>query len=605
MLRISRYLSKEEVGQLVVGLLFVVGQVWLDLRLPDYMSDITTLVQTPGSQMRDIWIAGGKMLLVSLGSVLCAVATGFIAARVAASFGQRLRSLEFSSVESFGPEEMGRFSTASLITRSTNDITQIQTFITMGLLLLVRAPIMAVWALVKIAGKGFEWTLATGVAVLILMIAVAILMRMVLPKFRSMQRLTDNINDVARENLTGLRVVRAYNAEAYQERKFDEANRELTDTQLFTNRSMAVMMPLMNTVMNGLMLAVYWIGAYLIQNAGAADRLTLFSNMVVFSSYSVQVIMAFLLMSMVFVLLPRADVSARRVLEVIDTKPTVVSGARRGGEPGMRGTVEFRGVGFTYPGSREPMLRDVSFVARPGQTVAFIGSTGSGKSTLVNLVPRFYDATEGQVLVDGVDVRDYDIMSLRDRIGYVPQKSVLFSGTVSSNIAYGDRRRGVGVGGGEDGADLPVTENSAAADPERVRRAARIAQAEEFIDQMEGGYEARISQDGDNVSGGQKQRLSIARAVYRDPSILVFDDSFSALDFRTDRAVREALKARMSESTVLLVAQRVGTIMDADRIVVLDDGQVVGQGTHRELLATCEVYRQIAESQLTESELGA
>ena len=605
MLRISRYLSKGEVGQLVVGLLFVVGQVWLDLRLPDYMSDITTLVQTPGSQMRDIWIAGGKMLLVSLGSVLCAVATGFIAARVAASFGQRLRSLEFSSVESFGPEEMGRFSTASLITRSTNDITQIQTFITMGLLLLVRAPIMAVWALVKIAGKGFEWTLATGVAVLILMIAVAILMRMVLPKFRSMQRLTDNINDVARENLTGLRVVRAYNAEAYQERKFDEANRELTDTQLFTNRSMAVMMPLMNTVMNGLMLAVYWIGAYLIQNAGAADRLTLFSNMVVFSSYSVQVIMAFLLMSMVFVLLPRADVSARRVLEVIDTKPTVVSGARRGGEPGMRGTVEFRGVGFTYPGSREPMLRDVSFVARPGQTVAFIGSTGSGKSTLVNLVPRFYDATEGQVLVDGVDVRDYDIMSLRDRIGYVPQKSVLFSGTVSSNIAYGDRRRGVGVGAGEDGADLPVTENSAAADPERVRRAARIAQAEEFIDQMEGGYEARISQDGDNVSGGQKQRLSIARAVYRDPSILVFDDSFSALDFRTDRAVREALKARMSESTVLLVAQRVGTIMDADRIVVLDDGQVVGQGTHRELLATCEVYRQIAESQLTESELGA
>ena len=605
MLRISRYLSKGEVGQLVVGLLFVVGQVWLDLRLPDYMSDITTLVQTPGSQMRDIWIAGGKMLLGSLGSVLCAVATGFIAARVAASFGRRLRSLEFSSVESFGPEEMGRFSTASLITRSTNDITQIQTFITMGLLLLVRAPIMAVWALVKIAGKGFEWTLATGVAVLILMIAVAILMRMVLPKFRSMQRLTDNINDVARENLTGLRVVRAYNAEASQERKFDEANRELTDTQLFTNRSMAVMMPLMNTVMNGLMLAVYWIGAYLIRNAGAADRLTLFSNMVVFSSYSVQVIMAFLLMSMVFVLLPRADVSARRVLEVIDTKPTVVSGARRGGEPGMRGTVEFRGVGFTYPGSREPMLRDVSFVARPGQTVAFIGSTGSGKSTLVNLVPRFYDATEGQVLVDGVDVRDYDIMSLRDRIGYVPQKSVLFSGTVSSNIAYGDRRRGVGGVGVEDDADLPVTENSAAADPERVRRAARIAQAEEFIDQMEGGYEARISQDGDNVSGGQKQRLSIARAVYRDPSILVFDDSFSALDFRTDRAVREALKARMSESTVLLVAQRVGTIMDADRIVVLDDGQVVGQGTHRELLATCEVYRQIAESQLTESELGA
>ncbi|WP_300765623.1 ABC transporter ATP-binding protein [uncultured Bifidobacterium sp.] len=582
MFRISRYLSKGEVGQLALGLLFVVGQVWLDLRLPDYMSDITVLVETPGSQMRDIWVAGGKMLLVSLGSVLCAVITGFIAARVAASFGKRLRSMEFASVESFGPEEMGRFSTASLITRSTNDITQIQMFITMGLLLLVRAPIMAVWALIKIAGKGFEWTLATGVAVVILMAAVAILMWMVLPKFRSMQRLTDNINDVARENLTGLRVVRAYNAEEYEERKFAGANRDLTDTQLFTNRSMAIMMPLMNTVLNGLMLAVYWIGAYLIEEAGASDRLTLFSNMVVFSSYSVQVIMAFLLMSMVFVLLPRADVSARRVLEVIATKPAVVAGGRHDGEPGMSGTVEFRDVSFTYPGSREPMLRDVSFTARPGQTVAFIGSTGSGKSTLVNLVPRLYDVTGGQVLVDGVDVRDYDTESLRSRIGYVPQKSVLFKGTVASNICYG--------------ADVE--------DLDRVRRAAHVAQADEFIDRMDGGYDARISQGGENVSGGQKQRLSIARAVYRDPPILVFDDSFSALDFRTDRAVREALHERMSSATVLLVAQRVGTIMGADRIVVLDDGRVVGQGTHRDLLRTCPVYRQIAQSQLSESELG-
>ena len=604
MLKLLKNMRRKEVLMVLLCTVLVAVQVYFDLRLPDYMTDLTTLIKTSGATA-DILSVGVKMLGCTLASAVLAVGCGYLAAKAASGFSFTVREKLFRHVMDIGSEEMQDFSVASLITRTTNDITQIQMIVAMGLQVFIKAPITAVWAITKIAGKGVEWTEATGVAVLVLICMIAVIIIYAVPKFRRIQGLTDNLNRVTRENLTGLRVVRAYNAEAYQERKFDEANRELTDTQLFTNRSMAIMMPLMNTVMNGLMLAVYWIGAYLIQNAGAADRLTLFSNMVVFSSYSVQVIMAFLLMSMVFVLLPRADVSARRVLEVIDTKPTVVSGGRRGGEPGMHGTVEFRGVGFTYPGSREPMLRDVSFVARPGQTVAFIGSTGSGKSTLVNLVPRFYDATEGQVLVDGVDVRDYDIMSLRDRIGYVPQKSVLFSGTVSSNIAYGDRRRGVGVGGGEDGADLPVTENSAAADPERVRRAARIAQAEEFIDQMEGGYEARISQDGDNVSGGQKQRLSIARAVYRDPSILVFDDSFSALDFRTDRAVREALKARMSESTVLLVAQRVGTIMDADRIVVLDDGQVVGQGTHRELLATCEVYRQIAESQLTESELGA
>ncbi|WP_314688534.1 ABC transporter ATP-binding protein [uncultured Bifidobacterium sp.] len=634
MLRICRYLSKAEIGQLLAGLLFVVGQVWLDLKLPDYMSDITTLVETEGSAMRDIWIAGGKMLGISLGSVLCAVATGFVAARVAASFGQRLRSLEFRTVESFGPAEMGRFSTASLITRSTNDITQIQMFITMGLLLLVRAPIMAVWALVKIAGKGADWTLATGVAVAVLMVAVALLMWQVLPKFRSMQRLTDDINDVARENLVGLRVVRAYNAEAFQEDRFSHANDALTGTQLFTNRAMAVMMPLMNTVMNGLMLAVYWIGAYLIQAAAATDRLTLFSNMVVFSSYSVQVIMAFLLMSMVFVLLPRADVSAHRVLEVLDTKPSVVSGTRVEGESGRGGTVEFRDVGFTYPGAREPMLRHVSFRADPGQTVAFIGSTGSGKSTLVNLVPRLYDATEGQVLVDGLDVREYDVRSLRGRIGYVPQKSVLFSGTVDSNVSYGDdparkgadldvelpdtstragRRREAELLGGDKAATEGASGDSAGGvvggealeRRDRVRRAVHVAQADEFVDRMEGGLEAPIAQGGSNVSGGQKQRLSIARAVFRHPEILVFDDSFSALDFRTDRAVREALADQARDATKLIVAQRIGTIMDADRIVVLDDGRVVGQGTHRELLDSCEVYRQIAESQLTAKELAA
>ena len=421
MFRIMKYLSKAEIGQMLIALVSIVGQIWFDLELPDYMSDITTLVETPGSAMADIWVAGGKMLLVSLGSVACAIITGYIAARVASSFGQRLRSLEFRKVESFGPAEMSKFSTASLITRSTNDITQIQMFITMGLQLIVKSPIMAVWAVCKIAGEGFEWTVATAIAVVILLVAVVILMAMVMPKFKAMQRLTDNINLVARENLTGLRVVRAYNAEDYQESKFTKANKDLTDTQLFTNRTMAIMMPLMNTVMNGLMLAVYWIGAYLIEAAELTDKLTVFSNMVVFSSYSVQVIMSFLLMSMVFVLWPRADVSAQRVMEVLNTEPIVKNGTKRAADiakTGQTGTVEFRNVSFTYPDSREAMLQDINFKAEKGQTVAFIGSTGSGKSSLINLVPRFYDVSAGQVLVDGVDVRDYDMVALtrQDRL---------------------------------------------------------------------------------------------------------------------------------------------------------------------------------------------
>ena len=443
MLRILKYLSKAEIGQMLIALVTIVGQVFFDLKLPDYMSDITTLVEMPGSAMSDIWIAGGKMLLISLGSVACAIVTGYISARVGSSFTQRLRSLEFRKVESYGPAEMSKFSAASLITRSTNDITQIQMFITIGLQLIVKSPIMAVWAICKIAGEGFEWTLATGIAVVILLVAVVIMMAMVMPKFKAMQKLTDNINLVARENLTGLRVVRAYNAEDYQEAKFTKANKDLTDTQLFTNRVMAFMMPLMNTVLNGLMLAVYWIGAYLIDAAGLTDKLNVFSNMVVFSNYSVQVIMSFLLMSMVFVLWPRADVSAQRVLEVLDTDPIVKTGtktaadvARLGG--GKTGTVEFRNVSFTYPGSREATLEGIDFTAEKGQTVAFIGSTGSGKSSLINLVPRFYDVSAGQVLVDGVDVREYDLKALRDKIGYVPQQSVLFKGTVASNVSYGD-----------------------------------------------------------------------------------------------------------------------------------------------------------------------
>ncbi|MBT1161949.1 ABC transporter ATP-binding protein [Bifidobacterium sp. SO1] len=619
MLRIMKYLSKAEIGQMLIALVTIVGQIWFDLELPDYMSDITTLVETPGSEMRDIWIAGGKMLLVSLGSVACAVVTGFIAARVAASFSQRLRSLEFAKVESFGPAEMNRFSTASLITRSTNDITQIQMFITMGLQLIVKSPIMAVWAIMKIAGDGFEWTLATAIATVILLVAIVILMTLVMPKFKAMQQLTDNINLVSRENLTGLRVVRAYNAEDYQEAKFTKANKDLTDTQLFTNRAMAVMMPLMNTVMNGLMLAVYWIGAYLIDAAAATDKLTVFSNMVVFSSYSVQVIMSFLMMSMVFVLWPRADVSAQRVLEVIDTEPLVKDGgdkaadvARIGG--GQTGTVEFRDVSFAYPDSREPILEHISFTAERGQTVAFIGSTGSGKTSLINLVPRFYDVSAGQVLVDGVDVRGWDLTALRDTIGYVPQKSVLFKGTVAGNISYGDDAHAGATGDGHAaGGRTAVHKTGVAANDgipaddyrERVQEAADVAQATEFVTRMDGGFDAAIAQGGSNVSGGQKQRLSIARAVYRDPEILIFDDSFSALDFKTDRAVRDALAEHAKGATKLIVAQRIGTIMNADRIVVLDDGKIVGQGTHRELLENCDVYRQIAESQLSKTELTA
>ena len=568
MLRIVRYLSKAEIGQMLVALVSIVGQIWLDLTLPDYMADITQLVETPGSKMHDIWVAGGKMLLVSLGSAACAVVTGYIAARVGASFSQRLRSLEFKKVESFGPAEMSRFSTASLITRSTNDITQIQMFITMGLMMIVKAPIMAVWAVCKIAGKGFEWTFATGVAVVVLLAVIAVIMHFVMPKFKAMQRLTDNINLVARENLTGLRVVRAYNAEGYQEAKFTKANKELTDTQLFTNRSMAIMMPLMNTVMNGLMLAVYWIGAYLIDAADLTDKLTTFSNMVVFSSYSVQVIMSFLLLSMVFVLWPRADVSAQRVLEVIDTEPLVTDGTHTEGKPGRSGEIEFRNVSFTYPDSREAMLEGISFSAKKGQTVAFIGSTGSGKSSLINLVPRFYDATQGEVLVDGVDVRDYTLKALRDKIGYVPQQSFLFKGTIASNVSYGDK---------SGGADADMAD---------VRQACEVAQATEFIAKKDNAYES-----------------SIARAVYRHPEIPIFDDSFSALDFKTDRAVRDALEREAKDSTKLIVAQRIGTIMNADRIIVLDDGKVVGQGTHKELMDNCEVYRQIAQSQLSENEL--
>jgi len=586
MFRLLKRLKAAEWLQALVSLVFIVAQVWLDLKLPDYMSEITRLTQTPGSAIGDIWLAGGKMLLCALGSVVSAVIVGFLAARIAASFSQRLRSQLFSKVDSFSMEEINRFSTDSLITRSTNDITQVQLLITMGLQMIIKAPIMVVWAVTKIAGKGLEWSMATGVAVLIMLAVISVMMTLVLPKFRKMQTLTDNLTRVTRENLTGLRVVRAYNAESYQEGKFEGANQELTETQLFTNRGMAVMMPIITMLMSGLNLAIYWIGATLINSAGLMDRLTLFSNMVVFSAYAMQVIMSFMMLVMIFVLWPRASVSAKRINEVLETAPSILDGSKTEGEAGKEGEIEFRNVSFRYPGAADDVLTGISFTAKRGETVAIIGSTGSGKTTLINLIPRFYDTTAGDVLVDGVNVRDYAQDTLHNKIGYVPQKAVTFRGTVSGNIRYGDNGK------------------QSATDDE-VALAMKIAQGAEFVEQMEGKYNADIAQGGSNLSGGQKQRLAIARAVARKPEIYIFDDSFSALDYKTDRALRSALKRETAGVTSLIVAQRIGTILDADQIIVLNEGAIAGKGTHKELLKTCSVYQEIAMSQLSEEELSA
>ena len=568
-----------------ISLVFIVTQVWLDLKLPDYMSEITRLTQTPGSAISSIWLNGGYMLLCALGSLAASIIVGYFAAKIAALFSQRLRSLLFNKVESFSMEEINRFSTSSLITRSTNDITQIQMLVVMALQLVIKSPIMAVWAITKIAGKGFEWSLVTGAAVLIVLSVVTFLMIFVIPKFKKMQTLTDNITRVTRENLTGLRVIRAYNAEDYQEDKFETANEELTSTQMFTNRAMAIMMPVMTVVMSGLSLAIYWVGAYLINSAGAMDKLTVFSNMVVFSQYAMQVIMSFMMLIMIFIMLPRASVSAKRINEVLNTKPTILDGNETQGKAGLTGHVEFRSVSFKYPDAAEAVIENISFTAKQGETVAFIGSTGSGKSTLINLVPRFFDATGGEVLIDGVNVKDYKQESLLNKIGYVPQKAVLFKGTVESNVAYGDNGHNEKV------------------HIEEVKKAIQIAQGADFVEKMDGRYEASIAQDGSNISGGQKQRLAIARAVYRKPEIYIFDDSFSALDYKTDRILRTVLKKETSGVTSLIVAQRIGTIMDADQIIVLDEGKIVGKGTHKELLRDCAVYKEIAMSQLSEEEL--
>lgn len=584
MLKLLRYLKKWEWLQVFCGFLFICAQVWLDLKLPDYMSEITTLVQTPGSAMSSIWAAGGKMLLCALGSLASSVIVGFFAARLAATLSCRLRDGIYKKVESFSMEEIGNFSISSLITRSTNDITQIQMIVAMGMQVTIKAPIMAVWAILKIAGKSWQWSFATGCAVFVLVLLVSILMLFALPKFKAIQKMTDHLNLVTRENLTGVRVIRAYNAERYQEEKFEKANAQLTRTHLFTGRLMAIMMPGMTLVMNGLSLSIYWIGAFLINGAAMTDRLSLFSDMVVYSSYAMQVVIAFMMLVMIFIMLPRAAVSANRINEVLETKPRIIDGKETKSTAPM-GEVEFKNVSFRYPGAAEYVLHDISFQAKPGQTVAFIGSTGSGKSTLINLIPRFYDATEGEIRIGGRNVREYTLEELHNKIGYIPQKAVIFSGTIKSNIAFG-----------ENGMPAP--------DEDALARAADIAQAADFIEKKPEKYDALVAQNGTNLSGGQKQRVAIARAICRQPEIFIFDDSFSALDYKTDSTLRRRLSQETAGATTFIVAQRIGTIRHADQIIVLDEGHVAGIGTHEQLMETCKVYQEIAYSQLSKEELG-
>lgn len=589
MLRILKHLRWKEWLLVAACVVLIVGQVQLDLALPDYMSEITRLVQTEGSQMSDILFAGGKMLLCALGSMLLTVCTTFFTAQIASRFSARLRGEMYRKVVGFSNEEINRFSTASLITRTTNDISQLQMFFSFGMQSLIKAPIMAFIAVGKISTKSWEWSLLTGGVIAFVCVLLVFIMLYAVPRMKKMQALTDNLNRITRENLTGLQVVRAYNAENYQEGKFAKANEEMTRNSQQANIAMSVMNPGMNLAMNGLTLGIYWIGAALISAiavtspAAMMERIGLFSDMVVFMQYAMQVIMAFLMLVMIFVMLPRVTVSASRVNEVLDTKARIVDGKETQGKPGMKGEIEFRDVSFRYPDADGDTIHHISFTAHHGQTVALIGATGCGKSSIINLIPRLYDATSGQVLVDGVDVRDYTQDALRSKIGFVPQKAFLFAGTVSSNVGYG-----------EDSA-------SGAA----IRKAVAVAQAAEFVESPEVGYSGTVAQGGSNFSGGQKQRLSIARAVARDPEILVFDDSFSALDYKTDHALRQALREQTSGTTNIIVAQRIGTIRDADCILVIEDGAIVGKGTHRELMESCKVYQEIAYSQLSKEELAS
>lgn len=583
MLKLLKKFKKKEWFLSFISLLLIIVEVWLELKMPDYMSEITKLVQTEGSKMADIITNGSWMIGCALGSLIAAIIVGYIVANVASSFSMNLRKDLFNKVESLSMNEIKQFKTNSLITRTTNDITQIEMVISMGLQLLLKAPITAGWAILKILNKSWQWSVSTAVAVVILLSVIGMLTIIVMPKFKIVQKLIDKINGVTRENLTGIRVVRAFNAEKYQEDKFEEVNNKLTNQQLFNQTMFAILSPVMYLVMNGLALAIYFIGASLINNALMANKIVLFGDMVVFSSYSMQVIMSFLMLAMIFMMMPRAQVSAERINEVLEKDSSIKEGTFDNIDTKEKGTVEFRDVSFKYPDAEEYLLKNISFKVNKGETIAFIGSTGSGKSTLINLVPRFYDATEGEVLVDGINVKEYKEEILNNKLGYIPQKAVIFSGSVNFNVSYG--------------------ENGKKKTKKDIEEAIRVAQAKEFVEKMDKGYNTHLAQGGTNVSGGQKQRLAIARAIARRPEIYIFDDSFSALDYKTDSVLRKELKKYTKDATCLIVAQRIGTIMNADKIVVLDNGHCVGIGTHKELLKTCEVYKQIALSQLSKEEL--
>ncbi|HBA37330.1 MAG TPA: multidrug ABC transporter ATP-binding protein [Firmicutes bacterium] len=584
MLKMFKNLTKKEILFFIISVVFIVIGVFADLKIPDYMQEITILVQTEGNAISDILVQGGYMLGCAFISLIAAVIVGYFAAYIGTSFERHLRSKIFNKVSDFGMEEIKNFSTSSLITRSTNDVTQVKMFVVMAIQMLIKAPIMAIVAVGKIVGKGWEFSLITLVGVLIVLAMVIVLVILVLPKFKKVQKLMDKINGLTRENLTGIRVIRAYNAEDYQQEKFEVVNDELNKTQIFNQKTMALMSPIMSTIMSGLSLAIYWVGAYLINEAAMLDKMTIFGNMVTFSSYAVQVIMSFVMLVMLFIIYPRASVSARRLNEVLDTEPHMVDGTIDEDTTDLRGEVEFKDVFFKYPDAEEYILENISFTAHKGETIAFIGSTGSGKSTLINLIPRFYDATDGEILIDGVDVKKMKREYLNDKLGYISQKAVMFKGSIKENVTLGQVKKGK-------------------PNDKKIEDAIRVAQASEFITKMPEGIKTEISQGGTNISGGQKQRLSIARAIARDPEIYIFDDSFSALDYKTDFALREDLKKYTKDATVLIVAQRIGTIKDADKIVVLDRGKCVGIGTHRELLSNCEIYKEIASSQLSEEEL--
>ncbi len=583
MIKVMRVFKKQEILIILLSFLLVFSQVWLELKMPDFMSKITVLVQTEGSEMSEILKNGLYMLICALLSLVSAVIVGYLISKLSATFSLRTRKRLFEKTLSFSMNEVKDFKASSLITRTTNDVTQIEMFLGMGLQLLMRAPLTAIWAITKILDKSWQWSMATAIAVVVLLAVVGILVMIVVPRFKKVQKLTDDLNEVTRENLTGIRVVRAFNAEKYQENKFDNVNNNLTKTQLFNQKAFAIMSPIMYLVMYFLALIIYLIGASLIQNAGMNDKLIIFGDMIVFSSYAMQIIISFLLLAMIFMILPRASVSANRINEVLNTETTIKDGKGNKKEK-EEGTVEFKNVSFKYPDAEEYLLKDINFKANKGETIAFIGSTGSGKSTLINLIPRFYDVTDGEVMVDGINVKDYKLNSLHNKIGYVPQKAVMFNGTVSTNITYGDTDK------------VEITE-------QKIKEAIEVAQAKDFVEKMDNTYDAHIAQGGTNVSGGQKQRLSIARAIARNPEIYIFDDSFSALDYKTDSLLRSELKKYTKDATSIIVAQRIGTIMHADKIIVLDEGKCVGMGTHKELLKNCEVYKQIALSQLTKEEL--